>query len=76
MTLALPVIPVELTPEEERRARAYIWAIVARGQGSDIELENEAGQLWVEFGERYAALVSGPYSKPAAEALRIALARL
>ncbi len=76
MTLALPVIPVELTPEEERRARAYIWAIVARMDGSEIELENEAGKLWVEFGERYGALTNGPYSKPNAEALRIALGRL
>lgn len=76
MTLALPVIPVELTPEEERRARAYIWAIVARMEGSDIELENEAGKLWIKFGERYAALTNGPLAKPNAEALRIALGRL
>jgi hypothetical protein len=76
VTLALPIIPVELTPEEERRARAYIWAIVARTTGSDADLEAEAARLWTEFGEAYRALTTGAYAKEGPEVLRLALSHL
>ncbi len=76
VTNALPALPVEIDPEEERRVRAYIWAIVARLDRPKDELEAEAVRLWTEFGETYAALISGPYARTATEALRISLGRL
>jgi len=76
MTLPLPAIQIELTPEEERRARAYIWAIVARADLSTVETEREAARLWEQFAALYAALITGPYSKPSREAFRTALGRI
>jgi len=76
MPLSLPVTPVGISPEEERRARAYIWAIVARADLSADELEAETGRLWKRFGDTYAALTTGPYAKSGYDAFRIALGQI
>jgi hypothetical protein len=76
MPLSLPTFPVKLSPEEERRARAYIWAIVARADLPTEDLEAEAVRLWARFGETYVALTTGAYAKSGKEAFRIALGQI
>ena len=79
VTLGLPLVPVELSPEEERRARTYIWAIVARSGPSgrsEGEMEAEATRLWTGFLETYVSLTTGAYARTGPEAARIALGKL
>lgn len=73
---ALPPLPVAITPEHERRVRAYIWAIVARYGSSAEESEAEAVRLLEAFGAIYSALVSGDYARNEADAVQIALSKI
>jgi hypothetical protein len=76
MATSLPPLPVEIAPEQERRVRAYIWAIVACHGSSAEESQSEAVRLWQSFGERYSALVSGEYARNEPEAVQIALRKI
>jgi hypothetical protein len=76
MAPSLPPLPVAITPEHERRVRAYIWAIVAGHGSSADESEAEAVRLLETFGEIYSALVVGDYARNEADAVQIALSKI
>jgi len=70
-------LDLEIEPEHEATARAYIEAILRRGQGaSAFSPEFEAAErrrLWGRFATRYVEVTTPPLAKRGADALRSAL---
>lgn len=69
-----------IDPEALEAARRYIAVIVARDPlavrlGPDWT-RVEAARLLDRFLERYAEVATGPYARPRAEAVRVALSSL
>jgi hypothetical protein len=76
MALPLPVIPVEMSIQQEQMVRAYIWAIAVREAETADGAEARAIELWECFAETYTAIAAGPYAKPPDEAIVVALGRI
>jgi hypothetical protein len=68
---------LEIEPEHEATARAYIEAILRRGQAAGlVTAEVEAAErrrLWGRFATRYVEVTTPPLAKRGADALRSAL---